>query len=91
MSIKGPVLWNTLPECKNLGYLFFDFETLDIKNVEILEEGKTTTTSSIMFDIVRKFSSDKKVNLSMKTAGIYIHIPFCAIKCMYCDFTQPAI
>ena len=23
----------------------------------------------------------------MKTpAGIYIHIPFCAIKCMYCDF-----
>tara|TARA_B100001173_G_scaffold92628_1_gene80135 strand:- start:1418 stop:2548 length:1131 start_codon:yes stop_codon:yes gene_type:complete len=22
----------------------------------------------------------------MKFAGIYIHIPFCAIKCMYCDF-----
>jgi oxygen-independent coproporphyrinogen-3 oxidase len=22
----------------------------------------------------------------MKSAGIYIHIPFCAIKCMYCDF-----
>ena len=22
----------------------------------------------------------------MKTAGIYIHIPFCAIKCNYCDF-----
>ena len=22
----------------------------------------------------------------MKKAGIYIHIPFCAIKCMYCDF-----
>jgi len=22
----------------------------------------------------------------MKTAGIYIHIPFCEIKCMYCDF-----
>ena len=22
----------------------------------------------------------------MKTAGIYIHIPFCAVKCMYCDF-----
>ena len=22
----------------------------------------------------------------MKYAGIYIHIPFCAIKCMYCDF-----
>ncbi len=34
-----------------------------VKNVEILDEGKTTTTSSIMFDIVRKFSSDKKINL----------------------------
>ena len=22
----------------------------------------------------------------MKTAGIYIHIPFCATKCNYCDF-----
>lgn len=22
----------------------------------------------------------------MKKAGIYVHIPFCAIKCMYCDF-----
>lgn len=22
----------------------------------------------------------------MKKAGIYIHIPFCSIKCMYCDF-----
>ena len=36
-----------------------------IDNVEIFEEGKTTTTSSIMFDIVRKFSSDKKINLLM--------------------------
>ena len=29
-------------------------------NVEIFEEGKTTTSSSIMYDIVRKFSSGKK-------------------------------
>ena len=36
-----------------------------INNVEILENGKTTTTSSIMFDIVRKFSSDKKISLTM--------------------------
>tara|TARA_B100000989_G_scaffold255483_1_gene204409 strand:+ start:3331 stop:4443 length:1113 start_codon:yes stop_codon:yes gene_type:complete len=36
-----------------------------INNVEILEEGRTTTSSSIMFDIVRKFSSDKKINLSL--------------------------
>ena len=37
-----------------------------IQNVEILDEGKTTTRSSTMFDIVRKFSSDKKINLSLK-------------------------
>ena len=31
-----------------------------INNVEIIEDGKTTTTASIMYDIVRKFSSGKK-------------------------------
>ena len=36
-----------------------------LNNVEILEEGKTTTTSSIMYDIERKFSSGKKINLSL--------------------------
>ena len=35
-----------------------------ISNVEIIEEGKTTTPSSIMYDIVRKFSSGKKINFS---------------------------
>ena len=35
-----------------------------ISNVEILEEGKTTTSSSITYDIVRKFSSGKKINFS---------------------------
>ena len=35
-----------------------------ILNVEILEEGKTTTSSSIMYDIVRKFTSGKKINFS---------------------------
>ena len=38
-----------------------------IKDVEILEEGKTTTTSSTMFDIVRKFNPDKKINLSLNS------------------------
>ena len=36
-----------------------------INNVEIIEEGSTTTTSSIMYDIIRKFSSGKKINLSL--------------------------
>ena len=35
----------------------------EIDNVEIIEEGKITTTSSIMYDIIRKFSSVKKINL----------------------------
>ena len=26
----------------------------------------------------------------MRKAGIYIHIPFCAVKCMYCDFYSVA-
>ena len=37
-----------------------------LNNVEILEEGKTTTTSSIMYDIIRKFNSGKKINLFLK-------------------------
>ena len=32
-----------------------------IENVEVIEEGNTTTTSSIMYDIIRKFSSGKKL------------------------------
>ena len=39
----------------------------EINDVEILEEGKTTTTSSIMYDIIRKFSSGKKINLSLSS------------------------
>ncbi len=35
-----------------------------ILNVEIIKEGKTTISSSIMYDIVRKFSSGKKINFS---------------------------
>ena len=32
-----------------------------IENVKFIEEGNTTTTSSIMYDIIRKFSSGKKL------------------------------
>ena len=35
-----------------------------LKNLEVLEEGRTTTSSSIMYDIIRKFSSGKKINFS---------------------------
>ena len=37
----------------------------EIDNVEIIEEGRITATSSVMYDIIRKFSSGKKINLSL--------------------------
>ena len=33
--------------------------------MEVLEEGKTTTVSSTIYDIVRKLSSGKKINLTL--------------------------
>ena len=44
-----------------------------IENIEVLEEGKTTTTSSIMYDIIRKFSSGKKINLTL-TDSSKLHV-----------------
>ena len=35
-----------------------------VPNIEIFEEGKTTTSSSIMYDIIRKFSSGNKIKFS---------------------------
>ena len=65
-----PILSNVLLDVKNskLTITATDLDLIfihQIKNVEISDEGNTTTTSSIMFDIVRKFSSDKKINLSL--------------------------
>ena len=36
-----------------------------IKDIEVINEGKTTTTSSTFYDIVRKLTSGKKINLSL--------------------------
>ena len=64
-----PILSNVLLDVSN-GNLTITATDLDIifihkiPNVEIIEEGKTTTSSSIMYDIVRKFSSGKKINFS---------------------------
>ena len=65
-----PILSNVLLDACNskLTITATDLDLIfvhQISNVEILQEGKTTTSSSIMFDIVRKFSPDKKINLSM--------------------------
>jgi len=63
-----PILSNILLQAQNskLTITATDLDLIflhQINNVEILEEGETTTTSSIMYDIVRKFSSGKKINL----------------------------
>jgi len=64
-----PILSNVLLNVSN-GKLTITATDLDIifvheiSNIEILEEGMTTTSSSIMYDIVRKFSSGKKINFS---------------------------
>jgi DNA polymerase III subunit beta len=66
-----PILSNVLLDAKNndLTITATDLDLIfihKIENVEILEEGNTTTSSSIMYDIIRKFSSGKKINLSLK-------------------------
>ncbi len=64
-----PILSNVLLDVSNskLTITATDLDLIfihNISNVDILEEGKTTTSSSIMYDIVRKFSSGNKINFS---------------------------
>ena len=37
----------------------------EMNNIEVIMEGRTTTTSSTIYDIVRKLSSGKKINLTL--------------------------
>ena len=65
-----PILSNILLSAQNskLTITATDLDLIfihELNNIEVLEEGKTTTTSSIMYDIVRKFSSGKKINLTL--------------------------
>ena len=65
-----PILSNVLLNASNsnLTITATDLDLIfihQINNVEVFEEGNTTTTSSIMYDIIRKFSSGKKINLSL--------------------------
>jgi DNA polymerase-3 subunit beta len=65
-----PILSNVLLEAKNSSITITatDLDLIfihQVKNLEIIQEGRTTTSSSIMYDIVRKFSSGKKINFSL--------------------------
>mgnify|MGYP005677146077 FL=1 len=65
-----PILSNILLDANNskLTITATDLDLIfihQLKNIEVLNEGRTTTTSSIMYDIIRKFSSEKKINLSL--------------------------
>ena len=65
-----PILSNVLLSASetNLTITATDLDLIFIQkldNVEVLEEGTTTTTSSTMYDIVRKISSGKKINFSL--------------------------
>ena len=65
-----PILSNILLDASNskLTITATDLDLIfihQLNNVEILNEGKTTTTSSIMYDIIRKFNSGKKINLTL--------------------------
>ena len=68
------ILSNILLEAKN-SKLVLKATDLDlifihqINNIEVLEEGTTTSTSSVMYDIVRKFTSGKKINLTLNDAN----------------------
>ncbi len=65
-----PILSNVLLDASNsqLTITATDLDLIfvhQIKDIEVIEEGKTTTVSSTIYDIVRKFSSGKKINLSL--------------------------
>ena len=65
-----PILSNILIDAKNtsLTITATDLDLIfihQINNVEVLEEGKTTSTSATMYDIVRKLSVGKKINLTL--------------------------
>ena len=65
-----PILSNILLDASNsqLTITATDLDLIfihQINDIEVLEQGKTTTSSSIIYDIVRKFSTGKKINLNL--------------------------
>ena len=69
-----PILSNILLDASNskLTLTATDLDLIfihQLDNIEVIEEGKTTTVSSTIYDIVRKLSSGKKINLILNDAN----------------------
>ena len=67
-----PILSNVLLQLKNkklsivatdLDIIFYD----EISEVNIVKEGSTTTSASILYDILRKIPSNSELNFDLKT------------------------
>ena len=67
-----PILSNVMLQLKDnklsivatdLDMIFYD----EISEVEILKEGSTTTSAAILYDILRKISSNSELNFDLKT------------------------
>ena len=67
-----PILSNVLLQLKDktlsivatdLDIVFYD----EISEVEILKEGSTTTSATVLYDILRKISSNSELNFDLKT------------------------
>ncbi len=67
-----PILSNVLLELKNnkliiiatdLDIIFYD----EISNVKIAKDGSTTTSAAILYDILRKISSNSELNFELKS------------------------
>ena len=50
-------------DCWGSGVIFFD----EIEEVKIITEGSTTTSASILYDILRKISSNSNLSFELKT------------------------
>ena len=67
-----PILSNVLLQLKDkklsivatdLDIIFYD----EINDVKILNEGSTTTSAAILYDIIRKISSNSELNFDLKS------------------------
>ena len=67
-----PILSNVLIELKNkkLSLVATDLDLIfhdEIQDVKVITEGSTTTSAAILYDILRKISSNSELNFELKT------------------------